>query len=124
MRQSTLALVLLTVAVGVGLFLVKYRVQGLEEQLQTLNQDIAGDREKIHVLKAEWSLFNEPDRLRALAGRHLDMMPVQSGQVTTRRQLDENLPERRPDPDIAGLEAGNDQLAAESGGNAGKEFRP
>ena len=124
MRQSTLALVLLTVAVGVGLFLVKYRVQSLEEQLQTLNQDIAGDREKIHVLKAEWSHFNEPDRLRALAGRHLDMLPVQSDQVMTRRNLEENLPERPPQYAEDKIDDKSDPLAAERGDNAGKEFRP
>ena len=116
MRQSTLALILLTVAVGVGLFLVKYRVQGLEAQLQTLNRDIAQDRERIHVLRAEWSHFNEPDRLRALAGRHLDMMPVQSEQVVERDRMQEKLPERP--------EAPSDQLAVENGDNAGKEFRP
>tara|TARA_B100002051_G_scaffold274389_1_gene315397 strand:- start:47 stop:397 length:351 start_codon:yes stop_codon:yes gene_type:complete len=116
MRQSTLALVLLTVAVGVGLFLVKYRVQSLEAQLQSLNRDIAQDRKRIHVLRAEWSHFNEPDRLRVLAGRHLDMMPVQLEQVVERDRMEEKLPER--------LETLSDQLAAESGDNAGKEFRP
>jgi len=120
MRRSTLALLLLTVSVGVGLFLVKYQVQGLEDQLQSMNRNIADDREKIHVLKAEWSHFNEPNRLRNLAGRHLDMIPVQSGQVTTRRNMEEELPERPP----ASAEMLPDQLAAESGDNAGKEFRP
>ncbi len=128
MRQSTLALMLLTVAIGVGLFLVKYRVQSLEDQLQILNRGIAGDREKIHVLKAEWSYFNEPERLRTLAGRHLDMMPVQSGQVMMRQRLEENLPERRPEPTAEPttdpITKPSDQLAAESGDNAGKEFRP
>ena len=116
MRQSTLALVLITVAVGVGLFLIKYRVQGLEAQLQTLNRNIVQDRERIHVLRAEWSHFNEPDRLRALAGKHLDMIPVHSEQVVERGRIEEKLPER---PDIP-----FDQPAAESGDNAGKEFRP
>ena len=116
MRQSTLALILITVAVGVGLFLVKYRVQGLEAQLQTLNRDIAQDRERIHVRRAEWTHFNEADRLRTLAGRHLDMMPVHSKQVVERDRMEEKLPER---PDTQ-----SDQPAAESGDNAGKEFRP
>ena len=116
MKRSSLGLVLLTVAVGLGLFLVKYRVQGLETQLHDLNQEIADDREAIHVLKAEWSHLNEPDRLKRLVGRHLDMIPVRLGQVTTRRRIDARLP-RVP----AGAE--ND-IAAESGQIAGKEFRP
>ena len=60
------------------------QIQSLEAQLQALNRDIAQDRERIHVLRAEWSHFNEPDRLRALAGKHLDMIPVHSEQVVER----------------------------------------
>ena len=116
MRQSTIALVLLTVAVGVGLFLAKYRVQGLENQLQALNQDIARDRERIQVLRAEWSHFNEPDRLRALAGRHLDMMPVQSEQFIERAQVEKKLPKRSKDL--------SSRFTADSGSYAGKELQP
>ena len=116
MRQSTIALVLLTVAVGVGLFLAKYRVQGLEDQLQSLNQDIARDRERIQVLRAEWSHFNEPDRLRALAGRHLDMIPVQSEQFIKRAQVEKKLPKRPKTLTSRG--------AAENRKKAGKELQP
>jgi len=117
MRRSTLILVLLTVAVGTGLFLVKYRVQGLEEELQGLNRDIASDRQAIHVLKAEWSHLNDPKRLSKLAGRHLDMIPVAAGQVTTRNGMAARLPERMPIP------MNEPNVAAESGETAGKEFR-
>ena len=116
MRQSTIALVLLTVAVGVGLFLAKYRVQGLENQLQALNQDIARDRERIQVLRAEWSHFNEPDRLRALAGRHLDMIPVQSEQFIERAQVEKKLPKR--------ARTIKSHVAVDTGINAGMGLQP
>ena len=116
MRQSTIALVLLTVAVGIGLFLIKYRVQGLEAELKNLNRNIAKDRELIHVLKAEWSHFNEPDRLRGLAGRHLDMIPIQSGQVLESSRVEEKL--------LKHFVPQSNQVTAGSGENAGKEFRP
>ena len=116
MRQSTMALVLLTVAIGVGLFLAKYRVQGLENQLQALNQGMARDRERIQVLRAEWSHFNEPDRLRALAGRHLDMIPVQSEQFIKRAQVEKKLPKLH--------NSFKSRVAAENGNNAGKELQP
>ena len=63
MRTSTLSILLLAVAIGVGLFMVKYRVQDLEDQLVTLNREIARDRQAIQVLRAEWSHLNEPSRL-------------------------------------------------------------
>ena len=116
MRQSTMALVLLTVAVGVSLFLAKYRVQGLEDQLQTLNRDIARDRERIKVLRAEWSHFNEPDRLRALAGRHLEMIPVQSEQFIERGQVETKLPKR------AGTRESH--VAGDTGAKAGVGLQP
>ena len=83
MRQSTLVLILLTVAIGVGLFLVKYRVQGLEGELNNLNRDIASGRERIHVLKAEWSHLNQPARLRDLAERYLGLGVVEPDQIGT-----------------------------------------
>ena len=116
MRQSTIALVLLTVAVGVGLFLIKYRVQGLEVELQNLNRDIASDRQLIHVLKAEWSHFNEPDRLRSLAGRHLDMIPIQSEQVVQSDRVGEKL--------IKGRAFQRDQITTGNDKNPGEDFRP
>ena len=115
MRQSTIALVLLTVAVGVGLFLIKYRVQSLEAELQALNRDIAQDREVIHVLKAEWSHFNDPERLRTLAGRHLDMMPIQSEQVFESDRVNEKLFKRPVFEE--------EEEVMESRENAGKERR-
>jgi len=124
MRRSTLLLFLLTVAVGTGLFLVKYRVQGLEDQLQGLNKNIATDRQAIHVLKAEWSHLNDPKRLKKLAGRHLDMIPIAVGQVTTRRGLAARLPERADDTVAANESPDSPDPVAESGKAAGKEFRP
>ncbi len=93
-RPSTFAIVVLALGTGVFLFLIKYQVQDLEQQLTGFNRDIAADREAIHVLKAEWSHLNEPTRLRALTERHLEMQPVRLDQVTTRAGIDEKLPQK------------------------------
>ncbi|MBT6095766.1 MAG: hypothetical protein HOH04_12860 [Rhodospirillaceae bacterium] len=106
MRSSTLAIVLVAVAIGVGLFMVKYRVQDLEDQLVDINREIARDREAIQVLRAEWSHLNEPQRLRALAGRHLGMAPVVVGQVASRSGFDAQIPVRPEVPEISSAENG------------------
>ena len=116
MRKSAIALFLLTASVGVGLFLIKYRVQGLELELDNLNRNIARDRELIHVLKAEWSHFNEPNRLRVLAGRHLNMAPIQSKQVFQRGQVEEKILKRPARP--------SNQLAAKSDRKSNEEPKP
>ncbi|WP_291295634.1 energy transducer TonB, partial [Elioraea sp.] len=80
LRLSTLVWALIAVAVGLFLYQVKHEVQGLEQQLSRTNRAIGAAHERIHVLHAEWSLLNEPDRLRALATRHLDLVPMRPAQ--------------------------------------------
>jgi cell division protein FtsL len=82
-RGGTILWAFLAVAFGVAMFLVKYQVQDLEEQLQTANARIRQDRAQIHVLEAEWAYLNQPDRLRRQAERHLGLGPIEPSQVTT-----------------------------------------
>lgn len=97
-RRSTLLTTLLAASTGLALFVVKYQVQDLEDTLTEINREIASNRQAIHVLKAEWSHLNEPNRLRFLAARHLDLGPLDNGQFTTPTDLLEQLPKR---PDVA-----------------------
>ncbi len=107
MRTSSLVILLVAVAVGIGLFMVKYRVQDLEDQLVSLNRSIASDREAIRVLRAEWSHLNEPARLKVLAGRHLGMAAVPVETVATAAELDKQIPVRPKAPDARPLENEN-----------------
>lgn len=86
-RAATLVWAVLAIAVGVGLFMLKYEVQGLEDELARLNREIRSDRAAVHVLEAEWSYLNDPARLRDLASRHLGMAPLAPDQVSTVAQL-------------------------------------
>lgn len=100
-RRSTLVLIVLTGAVSVAMFSVKYRVQGLEEKLHKINSDIVHDRETIEVLHAEWSHLNDPARLRALATRYLDMTPVMPDHVRPMSSLDQVIAFRDPQGQLA-----------------------
>ncbi|QXM25549.1 hypothetical protein KO353_04870 [Elioraea tepida] len=80
LRPATLLWFAVAIAVGLVLYNVKHEVQGLERRLVELNRAIATTRERIHVLEAEWSLLNEPERLRALASRHLELEPMRPAQ--------------------------------------------
>lgn len=73
---------LLAIAVAaLGLFHIKYLVQGLESELGSAQENILEHREAIHVLKAEWSFLNQPKRISELAVRHLDMAPMTAARV-------------------------------------------
>ena len=71
MKVSTLMWVVLTVAVGVSMFLLKYKVQASEEELIAKQEQITRDHGALRVLEAEWAYFNDPERLRRLSAEHL-----------------------------------------------------
>ena len=86
-RPAMVLIILLAASLSLTLFMVKYQVQDLEEELAGLNRSITEDRQAIHVLKAEWSHLNEPKRLRILAERYLGLRAIESEQVGTAEDL-------------------------------------
>jgi cell division protein FtsL len=64
---------------AIGVYLVKYSVQDVQRNVGTLKSQLASEKESLHLLNAEWSYLNRPDRLRELADRHL--MPIDSRQI-------------------------------------------
>ena len=90
-RRSTLFISLLAVITGIALFVVKYQVQDLEGTLTHINRKISGHRQAVHVLKAEWSHLNEPNRLRYLTARYLDLGPLENIQFTRSSDLSKQL---------------------------------
>ncbi len=81
MRHTTALALLLAGILSLALFSVKYQVQDLEQELDALNRSIAADRQAIHVLNAEWSHLNNPDRLRVLSDRYLGLTPIEPEQL-------------------------------------------
>ena len=86
-RRTTLLWSLLSVAVVVGLFIIKHRVQDLEDQLHALNAEILADRDATQVLEAEWSYLNQPARLEALSRKLLGMKPPTADQTVTMEEF-------------------------------------
>ena len=102
MRRSTLLWSVLGIAVVIGLFVVKHRVQDLEDRLHALNAEIITDRDAIQVLQAEWSYLNQPARLEALGKRLLGLeTPVVAQTVSMQELLHQAATEETPDTRIA-----------------------
>tara|TARA_R110000868_G_scaffold4155_33_gene25587 strand:+ start:15232 stop:15639 length:408 start_codon:yes stop_codon:yes gene_type:complete len=87
MRRSTLLWTVLGIAVVVGLFVVKHRVQSLEDRLHALNAEIITDRDAVQVMQAEWSYLNQPARLEALSTRLLGMDAPVAAQTVSMQEL-------------------------------------
>jgi hypothetical protein len=103
-RRSTLFTSLLAVLTGIALFVVKYQVQDFEGTLTKINREISDHRQAVHVLKAEWSHLNEPNRLRYLTVRYLDLGPLENAQFTRASDLSEQLTMRVDNRKIDGLD--------------------
>lgn len=88
-RPGALVWIGATVIVAIAMFLIVYRVKGLETELASLNQEALAHEEAIHVLKAEWGFLNRPERLAELAERYLALEPVSAAQLTAAKLLDE-----------------------------------
>ncbi|MDO4162095.1 MAG: hypothetical protein Q4D80_03705 [Pseudomonadota bacterium] len=66
---------------AVGSSVLKNRVQDLERRLANINSSIQKDINDIHILKAEWSLYNTPDRLQKLAYEQLSLEKAKPEQI-------------------------------------------
>ncbi|MEQ9171675.1 MAG: hypothetical protein RLO05_10985 [Rhodospirillales bacterium] len=80
-KRTTFLALILAAVMSLGLFMVSYQVQDLEDQLDALNRDIARDSRAVHVLQAEWAHLNDPQRLRLLAERYLGLEPIATKQL-------------------------------------------
>lgn len=87
MRWSVVMWAALAVVVGISLFMLKYQVQALEDQLHAAHTQIEKDKSAIRVLQAEWTYLNDPGRLRRLSEQHLGFAAPSAKQVATMAQL-------------------------------------
>lgn len=83
MRAGNFVWLGITAAVAFAVFMIAYEVRHLEERYDSLEREIAEHQEAIHVLRAEWSYLNRPERLEALAEQHLGLKPVAGRQMIT-----------------------------------------
>ncbi len=84
--RAPLLWVALVGVMAFGMFQLKLAVQDLEDTLARVNRDLLASEESIHVLRAEWSYLNQPERLAGLAERHLNlefMAPEQLGAIAS-----------------------------------------
>jgi cell division protein FtsL len=81
LRFITIFVMIMLCGVSAGLYHVKYSVDHMEREGETLKSTIAQEKESIRILQAEWSTLNRPSRLQKLSERYLDLVPVQVSQI-------------------------------------------
>ncbi|WP_456308266.1 cell division protein FtsL, partial [Roseomonas rosulenta] len=92
-----LTLLSMAAAAGAGLYLyqVKHSVAQLDRELRGINRQTEQARERTQVLRAEWALLNEPDRLRQVAQRHLPLETMTPAQFVRPAEMERRLPPPR-----------------------------
>ena len=90
-----LTAITLLLACGSGLFLyqAKHRVQVLDRTIQQTIRTTDTLREQTRMLHAEWTLLNDPERLRRLSDQFLpELKTVAPNQFTSLADLNDRLP--------------------------------
>jgi hypothetical protein len=84
----------LVLAAGSGLYLyqVKQRAFALDADLRSTYHSIDMARDRTRMLRADWALMNDPERLQALADQYLSLKPMAPSQLKTLDQLASALP--------------------------------
>jgi len=81
MRPSTILWMVLFVVAAFGLYMVKYRVQAIKTEVATTEKQLREEKKNMHVLEAEWTYLNRPERLRQLSAKYLDVKPAKAQQI-------------------------------------------
>jgi hypothetical protein len=77
---------------GAWLYGVKHSVAMHDRELREIRRETETARERISILRAEWALLNEPDRLRQVAQRHLALDAMQPTHFARAADIDRRLP--------------------------------
>ena len=93
MRPLTFVSMLLAAGSGLYLYQAKQQARVLDRQIADMRTEAGALHQRAEVLRAEYTLLNDPTRLGGLAAQYLpDLKPTQPGQWTSMAELDKRLP--------------------------------
>lgn len=91
-RPLTCVCMLLACASGLYLYQSKHRAQMLDREIGRTMKLTEAARDRTGVLRGEWALLNEPERLAALSHTHLGLKTLIPSQFVTVADLSDRLP--------------------------------
>jgi hypothetical protein len=96
-RPLTIATCLLACGSGLYLYQSKHEVQLLDRTIERTVHDTGALREQSRLLAAEWTMLNDPERLRRFSDTYLSLKTIAPSQFTSLADLDNRLPAIRPE---------------------------
>lgn len=94
-----LCCVLVVMGLAFWAYRENYRTQAAIDEMEDIQRDIAGLRENLGLLRAEWAYLNRPERLRELVDLNFDrlqLVPQQSDQFIGIEHVDYPAPAPTP----------------------------
>jgi len=94
-RPLTIATFLLACGSGLYLYQSKHEVQLLDRTIERTVHDTNTLREQSRLLAAEWTMLNDPERLRQFSDTYLSLKTITPSQFSSLADLDNRLPAPR-----------------------------
>lgn len=91
-------------AAAIFVFQIKYRAEAVAERAAELQRKVDQEAEAVSLLRAEWSLLNQPTRVQELVARHqeaLRLQPLDPRQIVRFEQLPPRPAGPAPDDEAA-----------------------
>jgi len=111
---------------GLYLYQTKHRTRMLDRDIARTLQEAEAMRSRSGVLRAEWEVLNQPDRLASLASQFLALKPLAPSQFVALADLDRRLPavQAAPPPADATAPASGVPVASAGPAPAGSDAAP
>jgi cell division protein FtsL len=91
-RPLTVIAITAFCVVGWNVYRAEDSARQLDREARELTRKIDQARERTQVLRAEWALLNEPERLRQVAQKHLPLETMTPAQFVRLAELDRRMP--------------------------------
>jgi hypothetical protein len=101
-RHLNIILMLTTVVVLVGVYVMKYQTENSAADLAEIRRDSERMEGELSLLKADWAALNQPGHIQPTVYRHTDILglvPVQQNQYGSFADI----PMRPSEPDTVAL---------------------
>ena len=85
---SMLMICVVTLALGVGTYVVEQMILEREQKIATLKAKIKEEQDRITVLEADWSYLTRPSRIQSLSKEMLSFAPIEPQRILTLDMLE------------------------------------
>ena len=103
-RPLTVATFLLACGSGLYLYQSKHEVQLLDRTIERTVHETGALREQSRLLAAEWTMLNDPERLRQFSDTYLSLKTITPSQFTSLADLGNRMPAPRIEAPAPGVD--------------------